>query len=240
MAPEIASRSFSHLKRRKSLVEEVTEELAQRIANGDFAPGDRLPTGAELTEAFGVSLAVVREAMSKLKHDGLIETQQGSGAFVTQPGRMKTFRLDADDPRLTLKNIYELRQPLEGKAAALAALRRSDDDILELKMRLDLMAEKSVDEMTRVAADQAFHEKIVDVTRNKLYRDLFAFLFSQISVSIDSARSNSLRHAGFSQQAQDEHELILSAIIRGDAHAAEAAAVDHVRSAAARLGFVLD
>ena len=66
------------------LSEEVSVELQQRVARGELKPGDRLPTEKALGEAFGVSRAVVREAIARLKADGLIETRQGSGAFVVE------------------------------------------------------------------------------------------------------------------------------------------------------------
>ena len=66
------------------LSEEVSGDLQRRISRGDLKPGDRLPTEKALGEAFGVSRAVVREAIARLKADGLIETRQGSGAFVVE------------------------------------------------------------------------------------------------------------------------------------------------------------
>ena len=72
---------LSRIARPLRLSEEVCVDLQRRIARGEIKPGDRLPTEKALGEAFGVSRAVVREAIARLKADGLIETRQGSGAF---------------------------------------------------------------------------------------------------------------------------------------------------------------
>lgn len=233
----MTSQPFSPLKRTKSLVDEVASQLAQRISLGEFRPGDRLPTGSELTEAFGVSLAVIREAMSKLKHDGLIETQQGSGSFVAQPGQLRVFRLDSngDEPMKALQNIYELRLPFETRAAELAAERRTEADLQVLEARLAEMGDTSLSPADRAAADQAFHEAVATATGNVIYRDFVRFLASHLVVSINLARNNSTRFLGFSEQAHSEHEQIYRAIHDGDGAAAAQAAAKHVHNASRRL-----
>src|SRR5690606_22454425 len=102
--------SLKPVKRKASLTDEVTDALRERLLSGDFKAGDRLPTGAELSSAFNVSLAVIREAMSRLKHDGLVKTVQGAGVYATARNNARAFRLDGDatDPA-SLKHIFELR-----------------------------------------------------------------------------------------------------------------------------------
>src|SRR3954471_1126560 len=65
-----------------SLVDKVYGELAQRIANGDYAPDQKLPGEHELSDMFDVSRPVLREALGRLREDGLITSRQGAGSFV--------------------------------------------------------------------------------------------------------------------------------------------------------------
>ncbi|MBO6581187.1 MAG: FadR family transcriptional regulator, partial [Thalassospira sp.] len=71
--------------RKVSLTEKVIASLRQEIESGQREPGSKLPTEPVLTEQFGVSRTVVREAIAALKADGLLEPRQGAGVFVLSP-----------------------------------------------------------------------------------------------------------------------------------------------------------
>lgn len=223
--------------RKPSLPDEVADALRQRLASGEFKPGDRLPTGSELASMFNVSLAVIREAMSRLRHDGIIDTVQGAGAFVTGTDKPRSFRLEEDTgDGNVLRRVFELRQVFEEGAARLAALRATDEHVQQLHSALEEMGAAVEQGTDGFAADKKFHELITEMTGNDLFRDFFAFLSGKISTSIAAARSNSAM-AGVSQEAHDEHRAIYQAIARHDPDAARAAMSDHLRSASRRLGF---
>jgi len=76
---------FRAVERSPRLPEEVVSSLSAAIAKGELRPGDKLPSEFELAADFGVARTVVREAISQLKYDGVIESRQGVGAFVAQP-----------------------------------------------------------------------------------------------------------------------------------------------------------
>jgi GntR family transcriptional repressor for pyruvate dehydrogenase complex len=222
--------------RKPSLPDEVADALRQRLASGEFKPGDRLPTGSELASMFNVSLAVIREAMSRLRHDGIIDTVQGAGAFVTGLDTPRSFRLaenlgDSDG----LRRVFELRQVFEDGAARLAALRATDEQVQQLHAALDEMGAAVEQGTDGFAADKKFHELIIEMTGNELFRDFFNFLAGKIATSIVAARSNSAI-AGVSQEAHDEHRAIYEAIAARDPEAAQAAMDTHVRNASRRLG----
>jgi len=113
------STELSRITRPLRLSEEVSGDLLRRIARGELKPGDRLPTEKALGEAFGVSRAVVREAVARLKADGLIETRQGSGAFVVEAPKTINLRFwQGAGPELDeLRDIFELRAMVEERAA---------------------------------------------------------------------------------------------------------------------------
>ena len=107
-----------------SLVDRVAEVLSDEITSGRLSPGDRLPSEVQLVEQLGVSRTVVREAVSRLRNAGLVEPRQGSGVFVLAP-RVKPLDLsvDAQRTKASVLHIVEVRQAMEGEAAALAATR---------------------------------------------------------------------------------------------------------------------
>ena len=74
----------SHLDRAPSLADVLAQRLEQDIAQGHYAPGEKLPSEQQLATTYGVSRPIVREAIGRLKHDGLVTSRQGSGAFYRQ------------------------------------------------------------------------------------------------------------------------------------------------------------
>jgi len=67
----------------QSLTDRITVTLREHIVGGKYAPGRQLPAGKDLSQAFGVSITVIREALSRLKADGLVASRQGKGVFVS-------------------------------------------------------------------------------------------------------------------------------------------------------------
>lgn len=237
----MAELKLPRMARSRTLADEVTEELRRRVESGDLAPGDRLPTGAELSAALGVSLAVVREAMSRLKHDGMIETQQGSGAFVADRTQSKSFRLDGPHDMDTdrLVQTLEMRQAIEGDAARLAALRRTNDQLERMRVSLAEIDAAIREGQDGVLLDQNFHRVVAEAAGNPLFLDFWNFLSSHIRGAITIARANSARTAGLGEQAQQEHYAIYRAIRDGQDVAARDAATAHVRAAAERMSLHL-
>src|SRR3569833_2752522 len=76
-----------------NLTDRITTMLREDIINGKYQPGKQLPAGKDLSESFGVSMTVVREALSRLKSDGLIASHQGKGCFVENDTKARPFRL---------------------------------------------------------------------------------------------------------------------------------------------------
>jgi len=78
----------------RKLAQAVVDRLSGRIRRGEFKPGDKLPTESQITQAFGVSRTVVREAMSRLQAAELVETRHGIGTFVREGAGSAPFRID--------------------------------------------------------------------------------------------------------------------------------------------------
>lgn len=223
---------------RHSLADEVASELRRRVLAGNFAPGDRLPTGSELSAEFGVSMSVVREAMSRLKHDGLIFSVQGAGAFVSRQLQASTFRLDTDSSPSDLVRIFELRRAIESEAASLAAQRRTPLHLERLRSALAEMETAVQQGQSGSDADARFHRVVADATGNPLFTEMYAFLATHIDLAINTARMHSVLH-GTWQQAHDEHLTIFHALDASEPELAREAILQHIDSAAGRLGLEL-
>lgn len=226
------------IDRAPSLADRVAEALSAEIAGGRYAPGSALPSEAAMAEAFGVSRTVMREAISRLKGDGLVITRQGLGAFVAAVRPPQVFRIDpsAYGNRSEILNIVELRMGFEVEAAALAAQRRTEADLKKLRQAFaDMQAcHENVDLARGVEADVKFHRAISEATHSRYYPDFFASLSQFLLENIAQSRSLSSR-AGRAERAQAEHRAILDAIADRDERAARAAMRRHLEGTAARL-----
>ena len=234
--------ALAHIRRPPSLTDEVFRALEERIRGGAYEPGDRLPTEKQLSSFFGVSRTVVREAISRLKADGFVETRQGAGAFVAVEPGLLSFKLiqgggaGEDD----LKHIFELRLAVEVSAAELAADRRTDDDVRAMRTELENMAQALRAETDGSEADDRFHRAIAAATHNPYLRRFVEFLGHHFSDTRRPTWSASGRDAGKPEAAQREHESLFAAIVAGDARAARVAAENHLRQSARRTGLMED
>jgi GntR family transcriptional repressor for pyruvate dehydrogenase complex len=230
--------TLSRINRPPRLSEEVSTELGARIQRGDYAPGAQLPTEKVLSETFGVSRAVVREAIARLKADGMIETRQGSGAFVAENPKSLNFRFSVDGDTALL-HIFELRTMVESTVAELAARRRNDADVAAMRECLRRMEDALAGETDGSEADDDFHLAIAAATHNQYVLRLSEFLGRQFSESRRMAWIDHPRGMESPREAQREHFRLLDAIAAGDPAAARQAAHVHLRGAAERVGVAL-
>lgn len=228
--------------RPSSLPDEIAKLLRYQISNGTLKPGDKLPTEQQLCRMFGVSRPVIREAISRLKYDGVLESFQGRGVFVRANGGDSSFRID--EPNLNdkqeLAHILELLVAIEGAATGLAAARRREHELRAIKKALDAMAKAIEEGQNGVDEDLTFHRTIVEATRNPFFIALAAFLESRVRNLIRVARTNTARYDGLAYKVQEEHVAIYEAVAARNPDAAKAAAERHLRNAAARLQLYLE
>ncbi len=225
------------LVRPLGLPDEIARLLRNEILKGTLKPGDKLPSEQQLCRMFGVSRPVVREAISRLKYDGVLESFQGRGVFVRGDGSGRSFRIDEPnlDDQSELAHVIELLVAIEGAATGLAAARRSKQELEAIKKALAAMATAIDKGLNGVDEDVTFHRTIVEATRNPFFIALVTFLESRVRNLIRAARTNTARYEGLAYKVQEEHEAIYEAIAAGDPDAAKAAAECHLRNAAGRL-----
>ena len=235
MVRPVPEQISAQLIRAPLLADAVAQKLRQEISSGRYKPSEKLPTERELSEIYGVSRSIIREALGRLKHDGLVTSRQGSGAFVAESGSA-VFRLDVDlVDTAEMNNIVELLIAFESAASGHAAKRRTRAELAAIQAEFDAMNRAIEQGLPGVDEDVAFHRAIVEATHNPVFRDMSRFLDSRVRTFIRTARSNSARFQGLTHQVQEEHRLILDAIREGDEDAARLAAASHLRNAAERL-----
>ncbi len=225
------------MERGAALPDQIVQALRREIANGDLGPGERLPTEKALCERYGVSRPIVREAIGRLKHEGLITSRQGSGAFVTEAGASTVFRLDVGqlENRAELRHIIELLVAVEVAVAEKAAIRRTPAQLAKVKRALQDIDESIAAGRDGVEEDMLFHRSVAEASGNPFFRELNDFLEVRARKFIRTARTNTARFRGMPRVVQMEHAAIYQSIRRRDAAAARRAARSHLMNAAERL-----
>src|ERR1700744_153154 len=224
----MAAKGAEQLLSPQSLTDRITVTFRQHIVGGKYAPGRQLPAGKDLSQAFGVSITVIREALSRLKADGLVASRQGKGVFVSNDTKARPFRLvKSNGTQRALLEIFELRMGVEVQAASLAAKRRTARDLAVMTKCLKAMepSRKSFDKA--LSADLAFHRAIAEATRNPLIVSFMEFLQPHLHESSARARATSAKKPETAMAAYQEHYEIFKAIEAQDQRRA-AAAVRHV------------
>src|SRR5450755_1284698 len=117
---------------------QVADWFAREIRSGRLPSGERLATEQELIGQFKVSRTVIREAMASLRSEGLVISRQGSGVFVADHAANPAFRIMSEEVRslVDVQNVLQLRLAVEVEAVGIAAERRTDADLAQMKMFL--------------------------------------------------------------------------------------------------------
>ncbi|HZP06171.1 MAG TPA: FadR/GntR family transcriptional regulator [Terracidiphilus sp.] len=220
----------------KTLADQVTETLTNKILGGEFT-GSQLPSEQTMAQGFGVSRTVIREAVSRLKSEGLIDTRQGRGAFVRSDRLNRPFRIDLNSADLltSLLHIIQLRRGLDAEIAFLAAERRTRSHMTAIRRALTEIDRASKAGHDAVTEDLNFHLSIAHATGNPLFPELLRFLNQFLFVAVRVTRANEDRVGEFAEQVRGEHQAIARAIERRDPEAAAAAAKTHMINAAERI-----
>lgn len=167
--------------RRKSLAEEVAEQLQKQIIGGELKEGDKLPIEAELMEIFGVGRSSIREAVKRLENMGYLKVQQGKGTFIAAPTPAKE-PLEQRLKRADIQELYEVRNILESAIAERAAQRHTGQDLEE--MMKHLKERKEAAETGALAecieADIKFHVSVAKAAHNELLLELYSSVANRL------------------------------------------------------------
>jgi len=220
------------------LSEQLADALVVSIRDGQLKPGQRLPTEAALVERFGVSRTVVREALSRLKTLGLLESRQGSGAFIRHPDQRDAERLvlTPDGSVAAVLQMVEVRRALEAEAAALAAARRTAKSVKQIKTAMQAIDKAVANGGDGVAEDVAFHAAIAQAAGNPYLLATLAYLNQFLIGATRVTRANEAMREDLAEQVRQEHAAVVAAIEAGDVAAARQSGAAHMVNAAERIG----
>jgi GntR family transcriptional repressor for pyruvate dehydrogenase complex len=218
------------------LSDQVADVLTAEIRAGRLGAGDKLPTEATLVDQFAVSRTVVREAVSRLKSLGLVDSRQGSGVYVRTVG-FSPLNFDAKSAvsKQAVIQMVEVRRALEAEVAGLAAFRRTQADIKRIRKSIAALDKAVVAGGDGVDEDVQFHRAIAEAARNPFLIGTLEYLGQFLQGATRVTRANEARRADFARQVCDEHDLIANAIEAGDATAARMAATQHMNNAILRI-----
>ncbi|MEP6502722.1 MAG: FadR/GntR family transcriptional regulator [Betaproteobacteria bacterium] len=225
-------------RRPRNLALGVVEGLAERIRSGRVAVGAKLPTEAEIMGEFGVSRTVVREAISRLQASGLVETRHGIGTFSLGADEAPGFRITPDNMG-TLQDVIavlELRIGVETEAAALAAQRRTEANLRQMRLALDALTQSVEEGRDAIGADFQFHLEVARATQNAHFTEMMSTLGSTIipRARLNAEAVDAQAQLGYLRRVNAEHESIFDAIASGDSEGARAAMRTHLANSRER------
>jgi DNA-binding FadR family transcriptional regulator len=213
---------------------EVARSIGVDIIAGRYPESTRLPGDVELIAMFGVSRPVLRESVKTLVAKGLLSTKTRVGTVVRERGAWNMFdadvlawHLDAGIDKRFLGDLAEIRLAVEPRAAALAAARRSEADIAELKRSMERMRLAPSDSVGFADADLALHIAVANASGNLFMRSIGSVIEAAL-------RASFLLSAPVEPEDRETvllwHQRIVDAIAASDAAAASAAMIEVIHN----------
>lgn len=208
---------------------QVADQLRERILTGKLVAGERLPSEAELCEQFGVSRSTIREALRILSSRHLLTTSRGVGggsqvAYIDHGDVSQMLQdfivLLTQSAGCTLRELMEARDLLEVPAARLAARRRSDEELEQLRATIpDSPDLRQIFELNR-----EFHHVLLRVADNRLLTIVTEPMFYVMQTRFLSHQAT----MAMWQQIRTDHAAILAAVEAGDEEQAGAEMAEHL------------
>lgn len=222
------------------LHERVYRSLLHAIVSGRFAKGSKLPSEPELATAYGVSRPVVRQALDKIRSEGLIESLRGSGSYVTGLDHLVTSArsslLNSPVHAKAMLDDLEFRLIFEPEAAFFAAKRRAPSDLAKMTSALRQFEDAYGSGQISHHYDYLFHEAIAFSTTNSRLVDAARTVeYSQDDERLLMRQLVHFQPGTRGAEVIREHELVLELIRQRDATAARDAMANHISSSRQRL-----
>ncbi|MEA1969415.1 MAG: GntR family transcriptional regulator [Thermodesulfobacteriota bacterium] len=214
--PEIQSPDFQKAKKNR-IFQDVIEQIQEAIFSRKLNPGDLLPPERELRECFNISRGTLREALRVLEHKGLIEIKVGTGggSVIKHAGveqLTESIALLIRSRSLSLFDIGEFREGMEGKIAWLASKRADNNDIARLKKLLSL-SEAAVKQGLSawgnfIDVDQKIHKELALISKNSLYTYTSQVIHDNIGKYYDKYLDKTLNR--MKENLQDLQDIVSS------------------------------
>ncbi len=211
----------------QNLQKAIISKIRDLINFKNLEPGDKLPSERMLSEKFEVTRSNVREAIQKLEFYGLLESKPQSGTFIANIGVIAINGMIEDILRLEdpdFKSLVETRILLELKTVRLAAIRRSEEDLVKIKEALDAYTKKVFDGEDAVQEDLLFHLAIAKACGNSTMNTFMLIITPEILTNFEKYH---VCDKDLSQRGIKEHEEIFDAIKKQKPQLAKAKMKEH-------------
>lgn len=222
-------------RHRMLFADRVYQLLMTRISNGEYPPDHKLPSEKELSEQFDVSRPIVREALDRLRKEGLVYSRQGAGSFVRLRSEPRSLGFPPVETIADIQRCYEFRLTIEPEAAYYAARRRNDAAIRAIAQVVDLLSTATDQQRHREDADFAFHLAVADASNNHYYSSAMLALRSHIAVGMKLHGLSLMGPGRGLEKVFAEHKRIYEAIRDGDAEMARDQMRQHLEGSRNRL-----
>jgi DNA-binding FadR family transcriptional regulator len=217
------------------LSDQIHDRLLALIAGGEFMENAKLPTEVELATRFEVSRTIVREALARLRDDGVVHSRQGAGTFV----RRRPDRAWKHSPLTSISDIqrcFEFRMGFEADMAAWAARRANRATIKRIGAAVEAYEEATKDGKPGRDADFDLHYVIAEATDNRFFVSVMTSLRDHIAFGMNLARDLSrVQPAARLKAAREEHRKVFEAIRGRATDRAHEAMWVHVERARLRI-----
>jgi GntR family transcriptional regulator, transcriptional repressor for pyruvate dehydrogenase complex len=214
--------------RKVTATEAIVQSLKERIKNGEFGPGEQLPSEQILVQEYGVSRLTLREALARLSALGVLQVKHGKGAFVTN-----SISISAIDDILIplfpyhdndrMRDLVEARNLIESEIAARVAENRTREQLEYLKSLLAYDESILSDPELFAERDYEFHFALVKMSGNEFFIAIYQALSRQIRAFLIRYATSIKDRAA----AVERHRPILKAIIDQDVELARKLAREH-------------
>jgi len=197
---------FKNAQEIEKPVDKIINQIRNLITSGQLNPGDKLPPERKLAERLGVGRTQIRAAIAKLDFYGILKTMPQSGTVVAGIGMTALEGLIADVLKLEVSefsDLVETRGLLETQAARMAAMRRTTDDIINMKNALDAYELKVREGVPAVEEDLLFHLKIAEAGRNAVLKSLMLIITPDIVKNF--TKLEVCKDGRFSAKAMEQH-----------------------------------
>lgn len=214
----------------------IYSDILNRIIEGEYKEGERLPTEHTLAERFATSRPTVREALAQLRADGIIATRHGSGTTVMRRPDPDVRRFAPLESLSDIRRCYEYRIVVEAGAAALAAQKADDADVEAIQREWDNL--QTIIETSGIGAkdDFAFHLAVARASKNPFFITALSGIQEQMVFSMNLSRNLSLVKSIERQRlVQQEHFEVLEAVRARDSERASRAMRTHLEHAVNRM-----
>ncbi|MFV0300062.1 MAG: FadR/GntR family transcriptional regulator [Paracoccus sp. (in: a-proteobacteria)] len=224
------------IRKRETLADQIYGRVLELIASGQIAEGDKLPSEHQISQRFDVSRPVVREALARLRDDGIILARHGIGSFVRRRPPQGLIDLAGAGDVAGLMRCMEARLAVEPAAARFAAFRATPDDLARIDAALFELEQLMRARQSPNEVDFAFHMAVARASGNEIFARMLEVARKQMLAAIGVAQS--LTRIGSDARIEaviHEHRQIAEAIRARDGEGAALLMGYHLMQARQRV-----